>query len=175
MTGYGGCWCVAGGWAIDLHLGGVTRAHQDIEIAVPRDEQLQLQSYLDGWRLVKCVAGDSVPWEPNELLALPVHEIHAVRGDDSLEILLNEVQQGQWRFRRDLRVSRPLSQALRETQAGIPYLAPEIVLLYKAKNTKPRDHADFTQAVGKLDDEQQEWLRRALRTAHPEHVWLDML
>src|SRR5262245_46571552 len=29
-------WAVAGGWAVDLHLGRTTRAHSDLEIAIPR-------------------------------------------------------------------------------------------------------------------------------------------
>ena len=175
MTGYRGCWCIAGGWAIDLYLDRVTRDHEDIEIAVLRNEQLQIQSHLAGWRLTKCVAGDRAPWLPEEVLALPVHEVHAVRGNDSLEILLNEAGGGLWRFRRDLRVSRPLAKAMCETAAGIPCLAPEIVLLYKAKNTKQKDSADFALAVKKLDAEGRDWLRYALRTTHPGHPWQDAL
>ena len=29
-------WAVAGGWAIDLHLGRQTREHGDLEVAIPR-------------------------------------------------------------------------------------------------------------------------------------------
>jgi len=28
-------WCVAGGWALDLHRGEQSREHEDLEIAVP--------------------------------------------------------------------------------------------------------------------------------------------
>jgi hypothetical protein len=28
-------WCIAAGWAIDLHRGDTTREHEDTEIAVP--------------------------------------------------------------------------------------------------------------------------------------------
>jgi hypothetical protein len=31
-------WCVAGGWALDLWLGRETRMHQDLEIAIPREQ-----------------------------------------------------------------------------------------------------------------------------------------
>ena len=35
LTGVRTPWYVAGGWAIDLHLGGTLRDHEDLEIAVP--------------------------------------------------------------------------------------------------------------------------------------------
>jgi hypothetical protein len=35
LAGVGVPWYVAGGWAIDLHLGTQTRPHEDLEIAVP--------------------------------------------------------------------------------------------------------------------------------------------
>jgi len=43
-------WAVAGGWAIDLYLGRVTRQHADVDIAVWRDEQLRLREALPEWR-----------------------------------------------------------------------------------------------------------------------------
>jgi hypothetical protein len=42
-----GCrWGVAGGWALDLFLDRVTRKHEDIEIAVFREDQFILREYL---------------------------------------------------------------------------------------------------------------------------------
>lgn len=33
-------WGIAGGWALDLHLGKQSRAHDDIDVIILRDEQL---------------------------------------------------------------------------------------------------------------------------------------
>jgi hypothetical protein len=33
---------------------------------------------------------------------------------------------------------------------GIPYLAPELQLLYKAKAPRPKDHVDAAQVLGDL-------------------------
>ena len=52
---------VAGGWVIDLFIGRETRSHQDIEIAIPRKEQLQLQTYLHDWNLRYVVDGTFFP------------------------------------------------------------------------------------------------------------------
>src|SRR5208282_5828755 len=55
---------------------------------------------------------------------------------------------------------------------GIPYLAPEIVLLFKAKSTHPKDEMDFRNALPLLSIEARGWLREALTTAHEKHPWI---
>jgi hypothetical protein len=61
------------------------------------------------------------------------------------------------------------------TSDGIPYLVPEIQLLYKAKGLRPKDEADFRQTLPALSLEQRDWLREALLQAHPQHPWLGRL
>ncbi len=41
---------------------------------------------------------------------------------------------------------------------GIPCLAPEAVLLFKAKHRRDKDEADFARALPKLDAAQRRWL-----------------
>src|SRR3989304_4624999 len=57
-------------------------------------------------------------------------------GTFELEILLNEGEGPRWRFRRDPRITRPLALAGMRTADGVPFLAPEIVLPYKAKEPR---------------------------------------
>ena len=70
-------WWVAGGWALDRHIAEGNRRHQDVDIAVLRRDQLELQRYLTGWSLGKVAGGKHLPWLPGEQLALPVHRIEA--------------------------------------------------------------------------------------------------
>src|SRR5690349_11434383 len=42
-------WWVAGGWAIDLWVGGVSRDHSDIEISILREDQARLYAYCGNW------------------------------------------------------------------------------------------------------------------------------
>jgi hypothetical protein len=53
LSGVTATWCVAGGWAVDLHLGQVTREHEDLEIADPAAGFDQVRGALDdaqrGW------------------------------------------------------------------------------------------------------------------------------
>ncbi len=174
-------WFVAGGWAVDLFLGCVTRDHKDTEIAILRRDQLTLQSYLKGWEFNKVIPATNVgiePWDRGEWLELPVHEIHAQRADSDLselEILLNESSGEKWRFRRNLEIVRPLALFGLHSKMGIPFLGPEIVLLFKAKNPTTDDEADFNNLRHVLDRERQGWLRQAIEACYPGHAWLAYL
>ena len=80
-----------------------------------------------------------------------------------------------WIFRRDGRITYPLSSAIRRNREGIAYLAPEIQLLYKARATRPEDQADFDHVVPHLTRDSQTWLRESLLRIDPEHVWIPKL
>ena len=63
----------------------------------------------------------------------------------------------------------------RTTSDGIPYLAPEIQLFYKAKNPRPKDQTDFTAVLPFLTGAQRRWLSGALSRTLGEHPWRDRL
>jgi hypothetical protein len=168
-------WGIAGGWAVDLFIGRESRPHADVDIAVLRADQSQLRSQVAG-RFEKVVERQLAEWSPTEVLELPVHEVH-VRWPDGyqLEFLLNEQdrQSGEWVFRRDARIRRPLAAAF--MQGRVPYLAPEIVLLYKAKAPSTKDDADFRGMLSHLQSDQRSWLRHALDVTAPGHRWASIL
>lgn len=59
---------------------------------------------------------------------------------------------------------------------SVPILAPEIVLLYKAKNaSNQKNQSNFEVALPHLNDVQRTWLKTALSKVHPEHEWIDKL
>ncbi len=168
-------WWVAGGWAIDLFLGRVTRSHHDVDIAILRRDQMAVQQHLAGWSLqwVEPRSGGQFRrWQPGEQLDWPVHEIHGTRTDGAtIELLLNEAVDQVWHFRRDRRIERPLSRVGLTAAGGIPFLAPEVVLLYKAQENRVLDQADFTNVQHALDAEQRGWLAEALQDAYELHPW----
>ncbi len=181
LAGFEGLWMVAGGWSLDLALGRVGRVHHDVDIVVARSDQLALQAHLaaGGWSLLTPLDGRLEPWPRLMELALPRHQVHAHRGDDFIDFLLTDLGGGLWRYRREPVVVRTLEKAIRRTEAGLPYLAPELVLLFKSKNTgnRPRldDQADFERMCPLLDAEQRAWLRWALSAVDPEHLWISQL
>jgi hypothetical protein len=78
-------------------------------------------------------------------------------------------------------IKRKLSMALRKSNGGVPYLAPEIILYFKAGyieySSDTLDHyQDFDFTLPLLDEEQKQWLRESLEKEYDkEHVWLQRL
>ena len=175
LSGFHAPWGVAGGWALDLFVGEQSRAHADVDIAVLRADQQQLRSQLTG-HVEKVVEGQLADWTPAEVLTLPTHEVHVTWPDGyHLEVLMNEQNRetNEWVFRRDARVRRPMRAAF--VLAPIPYLAPEIVLLYKSKDPAVKDNADFRFVFSHLDSDRRAWLRQALNMTAPGHPWATAL
>ena len=145
---------ISSGWALDLYLGRVTRVHHDVDVIVNRAEQLALQQHLSnrGWKLVTPFEGRLEPWPPYMTLELPRHQVHALRGDEFIDFLLTPIQHQVWHYWRAPNVVQHLDRAVLQSADGIPFLAPEIVLLFKSKNTsdkkeRAQDQVDF-EAVG---------------------------
>lgn len=171
-------WFIAGGWAIDLFAERKTRDHEDVDVAILRADQAALRAHLRQWSFEKVVRMKREIWREGEWLGPPVHEIRATREGGRpplLELLLNEADAGLWRFRRNPAVTRPLERIGMRTRNGIPFLAPEIILLYKAREPKGKDDEDFGEAEPRLKEEARGWLLRALEACHPGHAWAKRL
>lgn len=56
---------------------------------------------------------------------------------------------------------------------GIPYLAPELLCLYKSTDPDREGYGqDFELAYAQMDQEQRDWLQQALLAMNPEgHKW----
>src|SRR5690242_18933831 len=175
MRGYPGGWAVAGGWAIDLFVGRATRSHADVDIATFRRDQADLFTHLGVASVTKVRDGVVSEWRAGETLVLPVHEVHAAWPDGtSTEFLLNECDADTWIFRRDARVRLPLARAIRR-RGGIPYLTPEIALLYKSNDLSAKNEGDLAVALTRMSPEQVGWLRTAIALGTPDHAWLERL
>lgn len=82
-----------------------------------------------------------------------------------------------WVFKRDRSIRGRLSDIGRRSPAGVPYLAPEVQLLYKAKpQTLEKDQADFEVALPLLAAPACAWLLRCLEKRFPGgHGWVEKL
>ncbi|WP_345452841.1 nucleotidyltransferase domain-containing protein [Deinococcus aluminii] len=173
-------WMFAGGLALDLHLGRLARPHDDLDVVLPRAAQLQVRDELSarGWRLDACREGAYHAW--SEPLLAPWHQAHARHPDLPdvllLDLLLTDLEDDLWRYRRDPRVTLPLAAAHRVSPDGLPYLAPEAALLFKSgsagRQPRGKDQRDFERLRPTLTAEARAWLAQALRLTAPEHPWL---
>jgi hypothetical protein len=77
-----------------------------------------------------------------------------------------------WICRRDETIRLSYSHIIQYTEDGIPYLAPELVLLFKAKRARRKDQADFDETVSHMTPTQRKTLAELLARAHPGHPWL---
>jgi hypothetical protein len=169
-------WCLAGGQAIDRQLGRVTREHDDLDIAVPRKDEGLVRRWLSGWELW-CAGSPGSGLDrlgSEDRLPNYVHGIWCRRHESepwSFEILIEESTEKDWIYRRNHVVTLPVDELIQEAQ-GVPVMAPEVVLLYKAKSPRDRDRTDFIAALPLLNARQREWLKSALSAAHPHCPWL---
>ncbi|RZU48901.1 hypothetical protein EV385_0634 [Krasilnikovia cinnamomea] len=176
LAGLPAPWYVAAGWAIDLFTGGTPRDHEDLEIAVPSGR----------FALVPPLLPDCDFWVPQgEGRLVPLSA--ATLAGESHQTWAYERAAGRWRLdvfrephdgdmwicrRAEDRIRRPYTEIIRHTDDGIPYLTPEVVLLFKAKAARAKDERDLSGALPLMTATQRGWLRDALELVHPGHPWL---
>jgi hypothetical protein len=171
-------WWLAGGYAVELAAGRRWRAHDDIDVLVLRRDQLAVQHALRGWEWFAAdPPGTLRPWLAGEVLPAGVHDIWCRPARDApwrIQIMLDESSGDDWVSRRGPAVRRPIA-TIGHVIAGIPCLAPEIQLFYKAKGRRPKDEQDFAEVLPVLDAEQRNWLRAALSSTYGDHPWVRSL
>jgi uncharacterized protein (DUF952 family) len=184
MAGYRRPWWVAGGWALDLVLGYKTRPHADLEISVLACDQRTLFKHLHGWDLRLAAPGAQLPRWDGSAIQPPFHQVWARRGPGGpstpeefaadptmLGFLLEQGSADRWVFRRHPAITRPLHQLGRATADGVPFVAPEVALLFKAKLPRFKDQRDFDRVLPHLDGPARAWLAWALEQAYPGNPW----
>lgn len=180
MAGVGIRWWLAGGWALDLHLGRTTRHHEDTDVVVLRADLPHLQRHLAGWDLHAAdPPGTLRPWLRGEVLGGAVHDLWCrptPHDPWTLQVMVVDVEDGQWVYRRDTRVRRAVgSLSGPASTPRLPVLAPEVQLLHKSKAPRPKDEADLRAVLGSLSVAQRDWLQHSLALVSPGHPWLDRL
>jgi Aminoglycoside-2''-adenylyltransferase len=170
-------WYVAGGWAIDLFLGGQRREHEDLDLAVPYDRFHELAPVLAGYDLF-LIGGQprrAWPLEHAGDASEPEHQVRAREPASGLwrfGIFRERYDGNTWICRRDARIRLPYDRVVASTSDGLPYARPEIALLFKGKAPRPKDDDDFAAALPHLTPAARRWLATALALVYPDHRWL---
>ena len=172
-------WWVAGGRALDLFVGHETRSHNDVDVAILRRDQQAFRDTLGGWDAQIAHEGAFIPWKRGDTITAPEHHEVWARETSSgpwrIEFLLEESTGARWMYRRDPRIGMNVSDLGRRDERGIPYLRPEVVLLYKSKDARGVDETDLLYVLPRLDPAQRGWLFATIYTADPTHRWLERL
>ncbi|WP_329492883.1 nucleotidyltransferase domain-containing protein [Kitasatospora herbaricolor] len=174
LAGLSAPWCVAGGWALDVFRGGRSREHGDLEICVPAERFPEVAACLPGYDFDVVASGRLWTGLSPELLEL-THQTW-VRDPSTGAYLVDVFREPHdgptWICRRDPSIRLPYPEVVEHSPEGIPYLAPELVLLFKAKGDRPKDRRDFAATLPLLDDARRSRLTGLLGRAHPGHPWL---
>jgi hypothetical protein len=171
MSGFPGPWWIAAGWAIELHVGRKLREHSDVDLLVLRDDQAAIRSQLPGWDVQVAHGGKLEPWREGRRLEPPRSGLWA-RSDPAgpwrLQFLLAEQEGDMWLYRRDPRIRLPVAEIGLRSRDGIPYLRPELTLLFKSKEPRERDEVDFDAVLPLLGPNERDRLAAWLP---PDHPW----
>ncbi|WP_411080462.1 nucleotidyltransferase domain-containing protein [Streptomyces sp. cmx-18-6] len=174
LDGVDAPWCVAAGWALDLFRGEQSRPHGDLEIAVPAAAFPEIRRRFPEHAFDAAGSGRVWPAAGAEELAA-THQTW-VRDPASGQFLFDVFREphegGTWICRRNEELRLPYDAIIERTADGIPYLIPELVLLFKAKAARPKDRADFDGTVPLLGRARRAVLGEWLEFVHPGHPWL---
>lgn len=166
-------WGFAGGWALDLFRGTVSREHEDVEIAVPKARFWVIRDALPGLDFE--IVGAGRRWSIFDEVAFAMTHQTWVRdpasGDYRLDVFREPHDGDVWICRREPSIRLPYRELFRRTAEGLPYTIPEVALLFKAKLARAKDEEDLEGVLPLLSPSSRRWLRDALERVHPGHAW----
>jgi hypothetical protein len=171
FSGYRGRWWIAGGWALELFVGEPWREHEDTDVGILRQEAGLIRQYLAFWDIQVAAAGELSPWDGS----IPSSELNennlwcrpTPKDPWTMDLTVSDGDAVYWTFRRDRAVRIPWGDAVVVNTAGVPYLAPELQLLFKSKHLRSKDTVDARYVIPRLDDARRDWLGEHLSTDHP--------
>jgi hypothetical protein len=164
-------WWIAGGHALELHLGQSWRQHDDIDAGMCRCDIPRLDALLGGWEVFVAAAGRLSRWSGGTVAA-ERHEnnlwVRRFGGPWRVDVTVGEGDEQAWVYRRDPTFRLPWSEAVLHSRSGVPYLAPALQLLFKSKTVRPKDQLDAETVIPYLDP----WSLDLLDARLPvDHEW----
>ncbi|HZW48850.1 MAG TPA: hypothetical protein VFF80_01770 [Bacillota bacterium] len=197
-------YAVCGDYAIDLFLNRRIRVRYDLDISVWHKDRNALIRCMQakGWTVYEACGNDLVHLiskveeqkllkrnlfciypgnsffkiKPTEELGMFVCEIEYQEQMELnfIEFLFDQTDNGDFLYARNPEIKRKLGQAILQ-RSGVPYLAPELILLYKSSDPGREGYQqDYDAVMPMMTEEQKHWLTLALKKMYPEgHIWLN--
>ncbi len=154
------------GFLVYEMLGG-GRAHRISDISKQIREKRNIFCFKDGCPLVKLY-----PHDENDCCLIEFFHVGQTEFD-FIEFLFNDRSETCFEYARDREIKLEIEKAVLYAD-GVPYLAPELSLLYKSTDTEREGYRqDFELAYGKMTEDRRSWLQSALKRLYPQgHVWI---
>lgn len=175
LRGAGVPWWIGGGWALEA-AGMAARPHADVDIIVLGVDLPPLLDHLRAKGLHPWATHDGAlhPLPPGAALPLGAHDVWLRRGGDQpwlLEVISTPMAPdwAGWAYPRDQHLRLTIEELGVTGADGLPYLRPEVALLFKAELRRERDEADLAATLPLLSGDARRWLGAALPAGHP---WL---
>lgn len=192
-----------GGYAIDLFLEYESRTHGDVDICAYWSDRDRIIEYMQsqGYKIYEMLGGGRAhhisdvinqfrikrnifcikencrlvkiyPLDEEDCCTIEFFDIGQTELD-FIEFLFNDKTEKCFLYARCKDITRDLQKAVLFS-GEIPFLSPELCLLYKSTDTERAGYQqDFELSYGKMDNEQKEWLKNALKKAYPNgHRWI---
>lgn len=169
-------WWLAGGHALEAHLDRTWRGHDDMDIGLTRTDAPLVSELLAGWD-IHLADGVLSPWDgrPVEGALAEVVNLWCRPTPDApwaLDVLIGEGDRDEWIYKRDRSIRRPWNDTVLHTQEGVPYLAPEIQLLFKSRGSRAKDDLDAEAVIPNLAAGSRSWLADRLPA---DHRWQSLI
>ena len=177
-------WAVCGGYALELFARKAIRPHGDIDLCLPESARRDIIRFLlcKGWRIYEYRGMGKVKPLRSPADSEPGRNLMALRDGCGLVAFVPSEEKGLLYHRftpgmtemnfLDLLFS-PEMPMICPSASGLPILAPEVALLYKAAQPESESaQLDFAAVYPLLDNDQKAWLRAELTARYPGgHPW----
>ena len=199
-------YAICGGHAIDLFIGRKTRPHKDLDLAVFWEDRNKIVQFMinKGWNVYEpcgneilhkindindqkqvktniwCVKPDNLHYEfieKDKNMFSVIFDNSEQIELDFIEFLFNNRFEGNFLYSKNNDIKIDINFCILYSE-NIPFLTPELVLLYKSKAFEiiMENQMDFDNALPYLNEKQRVWLKNALIIMFPNgHKWINKI
>jgi hypothetical protein len=179
LEGFQRPWWLVGGWAIEAFTD-APREHEDVDLSILACDVPALREHVgDEWHLWSNHGGTLRPLDDRFPEPLSNESQIWVRRSAQdpwvIDLPITPDRDGLWTNKRLPDHAGRVEDVTWVADDGIRYLRPEIVLLYKSTNGRPKDDRDLARTWPLLDRAARDWLRISVARLDADHRWLSLM
>ena len=170
-------WSITGMWAYNEFAGCQLREPHDLDVQIAREDVSGILDAMPSWQHFYVDCGAWFRWR-GQPLADGIQRLVSRpnrREPWGVDWLLTIIDGDEWVYRYDARVRTLFRDAKGFNDSPIPFTPPEVGMLYKSRQLREKDTADFSAFLPYLDDARRAWLADAIVLSDPQHPWLPQL